>query len=135
RVGAGLVRRQVQVGEEREAGAHPVVLLGDGLLDLEHRVGGAPPLVSVWNNVCAGRHIGVVGELGARARVLLQVDLVAMSGELANTGRGDRDAVLVVLDLAGDADLHGISTFRCWWRSMVDDDAVELRSVPSFYFA
>jgi hypothetical protein len=63
-----------------------------------------------------------------------------MSGELADTRRGDRDAVLVVLDLAGDADLHGISTFRCWRRSMADDYAVELHAsnyIPShsFHFA
>ena len=80
RVGAGLVRGQVQVGEEDQARAHPVVLLGDRLLDLEHHVGDAPDLVGVWDDGRAGRDVGVVGELRASARVLLQVDLVAVTG-------------------------------------------------------
>src|SRR5690606_30344662 len=44
-VGALLGGGQVQVGEEGLAAAHPVVLLGDRLLDLQQQVGGGPHLV------------------------------------------------------------------------------------------
>ena len=37
--------REVQVGEERLPLTHARILLGDGLLDLEHHVGGAPDVV------------------------------------------------------------------------------------------
>ena len=37
---------------------------------------------------------------------LLDEDLVPVAHQLVHAGRGDRDPVLVVLDLAGDADLH-----------------------------
>ena len=120
----------MQVGEERQAGAHAVVLLRDRLLDLEHHVGGAPHVVRVWDDGGAGGDVGVVGELGADARVLLQVDLVAVAHQLAHARRGDRDAVLVVLDLAGDADLHGVSTFRCWRRTRSGTALYELHPVP-----
>ena len=43
---------------------------------------------------------------GMGARVLLQVNLVAVADQLAGAGRRDRDSVFVVLDLAGNADLH-----------------------------
>ena len=102
----------MQVGEQRQARAHAVVLLRDRLLDLEHHVGDAPHFVRVWDDGGAGGDVRVVGELGARARALLQVDLVAVADQLAHAGGGDGDAVLVVLDLAGDADLHGVLTFR-----------------------
>ena len=48
RVGALLGRGQVQVGEEHLALAHPVVLLGDRLLDLEHQVGRRPTRRRRW---------------------------------------------------------------------------------------
>lgn len=109
-VSAGPVGGQVQVGEQRQAGAHAVELLRDRLLDLEHHVGHAPHFVRIWDDGGADGGVGVVGELGADARVLLQVDLVAVAHQLAGARGGDGDAVLVVLHLAGDADLHGVSS-------------------------
>ena len=44
-LGERLVGREVQVGEEGQALAHAVVLLGHGLLDLEHHVRLAPDVV------------------------------------------------------------------------------------------
>jgi len=83
-----------------------VVLPGDRLLHLEHEVGDAPDLVRVRDDRRARRDVNVVAERGAGARVLLQVDLVAVADQLAGAGRRDRDSVFVVLDLAGNADLH-----------------------------
>jgi hypothetical protein len=40
---------------------------------------------------------------------LLDEHLVAVGHEFAHADRGDADAELVVLDLAGDTDLHGDS--------------------------
>ncbi len=117
-VGAGLVGGQVQVGEQRQAGAHAVVLLRDRLLDLEHHVGDAPHFVRVWDDGGAGGDVGVVGKLRADARVLLKEDLVAVVHQLAHARGRDGDAVLVVLDLAGDAYLHGVSAFRSWRRTL-----------------
>ena len=54
----------------------------------------------------AGGHVLGVGDRGADAGVLLDEDLVAVADELVHAGGGDGHAVLVVLDLAGDADLH-----------------------------
>ena len=75
--------------------AYETVQLADGSL----------PLLAPMSEV-AGRDVGVVLERGAVARALLHVDPVAAAGQLAHAGRRDRDAVFVVLDLAGNADLH-----------------------------
>ena len=47
------------------------------------------------------------------AGALLDEDLVPVLRQLVHTGGRDRDAVLVVLDLAGDADLHGDDLILC----------------------
>ena len=54
----------------------------------------------------AGADELVVGDRGAGAGACLDEDLVTVPDELVHAGRGDRHPVLVVLDLAGDADLH-----------------------------
>jgi hypothetical protein len=65
RVGALLGRGQVQVGEERLVLAEAVVLLGDGLLDLEQQVGGGPDLVGGGEDPRAGGDVLVVRDRGA----------------------------------------------------------------------
>jgi len=103
---AGLVGREVEVGEQHQAGAHPVVLLGDRLLNLQHHVGGAPDLVRVGDDGGARGDVGVVLQRRALARALLHEHLVPGARQLMDAGRRERDTVLVVLDLAGDADPH-----------------------------
>ena len=103
---------QVQVGEEDLALAHPVVLLGDRLLDLEDQVAGRPDVVGGRRG--SSRRRPTYSSSGIDepdAGVLLDEDLVAVADELVHAGRGDRHPVLVVLDLAGDADLHGYQSF------------------------
>jgi len=106
RVGALLGGRQVQIGEEHLAGPHPRVLLGDRLLDLENQLAGGPHVVGAAEDGRAGRRVVAVGDRRARSGAGLDVHLVARADELEDTGRGDRHPELVVLDLAGNADLH-----------------------------
>ena len=65
-----LVGGQVQVGEEDLALAHPVVLLGDRLLDLEDQVAVAPHVVGGGEDRRAGGDVLLVGDRGADAGVL-----------------------------------------------------------------
>ena len=44
-------------------------------------------------------------------------DLVG-PGQLVDTGGSDRDPVFVVLDFAGDTDLHGVFSLSCWRRTL-----------------
>jgi len=81
------------------------VLLGQRLLDLEQELGVAPDVVDRVNRR-ADAAICVVGERAAVAGPGLDEHVVPALDELARTGRRERDAVLVGLDLFDDADLH-----------------------------
>ena len=101
-----LVGGDVQVGEEDEALAQPAVLGRDRLLHLQQQLRAAPDLVD-RRDPGAVRLVVGVGELAPRAGAGLDDDLVAALDELARPGRRQRDAVLLGLDLLGDADAHG----------------------------
>ena len=59
--------------------------------------------------MCAPTAVEVgVGDGAADARAALDEHVVAGADELARPGRGQRDAVLVVLDLAGYTDSHAL---------------------------
>mgnify|MGYP006171610797 CR=1 FL=1 len=60
-----------------------------------------------YAEVRADGGIGVVGNAGGNPGTALHDDLVALAGQFARAGRGEADAVLVVLDFLGDADKHG----------------------------
>jgi hypothetical protein len=105
-LGQRLVGGEVEVGEEGQALVHPVVLLGDGLLHLEHHVGVVPDLVGAVQDLRAGRLVLAVVDLRPDPGAPLDVHVVAVGRELVHADRGDGDAVLVVLDFLGDADLH-----------------------------
>ena len=96
----------MQVGEEDEALAQPAVLRRDRLLDLQQQLRALPDLVD-RPDPGAVRHVVGVGELAAGSGTGLDDDLVAVLDELARPGRGQRDAILLGLDLLGDADAHG----------------------------
>ena len=105
-LGEGLVGREVQVGEEDETLAEAVVLLGDGLLDLHHHLRLTPHVVRGVEDLGALRDELLVGDRGAEARSLLDEHVVTTTDELVDTDGRDADPELVVLDLAGDTDLH-----------------------------
>ena len=123
----------MQVGEEHLALAHPVVLLGDRLLDLEDQVAGRPDLVGGRQDLRAGGDVLLVGDGGADAGAGLDEDLVAVADELVHARRGDRHPVLVVLDLAGDADLHRGTSLRGRTPLCDDQDAFTCQSRWSIF--
>ena len=100
-----LARREVQVGEEHEALAQQRVLGRERLLDLEQELGLAPDVVDRSQRRADGP-VGVVGEGAALPRAGLDEHVVTALDELARPGRGQRDPVLVRLDLLDDSDLH-----------------------------
>ena len=113
-LGQRLVGREVQVGEQRQPLAHPGVLLGDRLLDLEDHVDaavGAPGVLGRGHDRGAGADVLVVVDGGPDPRILLDEHLVAVADQLVHADGRDGHAVLVVLDFLGDSDLH-VSTPR-----------------------
>jgi hypothetical protein len=109
--GAGLRGGDVEVGEEHLVLAHPPVLLGHGLLHLEHQVGCPPDRIGVREDGGPEGDEVLVGEGGAVPGAPLDHDLVAQRNQLADSGRRECHPVLVVLDFAGNTDSHRLSPF------------------------
>ncbi len=84
----------------------------DRLLDLEQQLGRLPDLVDA-HDPRADRRVLVVREGAADAGAGLDEHVVALLDELERARGRQRDAVLVGLDLLGDADLHGAGTLPC----------------------
>ena len=106
RLGLGPVGGQVQVGEQDQVLAQPVVLLRHWLLDLEDHLRLAPHLVGGVEHDGALLDVVRVGDGGPEAGSLLDQHLVTVLDQLVHPDGGDGHPELVVLDLAGDADLH-----------------------------
>ena len=109
-LGAGAGGGEMQVGEQHLALAQPGVLLRDRLLHLQDELPGLPHLVGPGQDRCPGGGEVGVGDGRADARAGLDEDLVARADKLVHTRWRDRDPVLVVLDLFGDAHLHGCTS-------------------------
>ena len=100
-----LVGRDVQVREEDQSLAEPLVLRLDRLLHLQDHVG-APPDVVDRRDARAHALVRVVAERAADARARLDQHFVPGVDQLECAGGGERDPVLVRLDLFGDPDPH-----------------------------
>ena len=121
-LGERLVGGEVEVGEEGQPLAHPVVLLGDRLLDLEHHVDaavGAPGLLGRRDDGRARGDVLLVGDRRADTGAFLDDHVVAVRGQLVHADGRDGHAVLVVLDFLRDADAHvfslGLGFGVAWW--------------------
>jgi hypothetical protein len=101
-LGERLVGRQVQVGEEGEVLAQPVVLLLDRLLDLEDHVGLAPDVVGAQSTMRApwATNSSSVIEEPRPAPFWMSTSWPWATSSWTPTGVM-RDPVFVVLDLAG----------------------------------
>ena len=108
-VGDLRVRGEVEVGEQHQARAEEVELLGLRLLDLQHEVGAAPTRRrrSARCSAPAARKSSS-GMRGAGARAALDEHGHVVHGELVHAVGRDRDAVLAFLELAGHADDEGL---------------------------
>src|SRR5664279_4976889 len=111
RLGQGTVCRQVQVREEGQIFAKVAVLRRNRLLHLYDEVGGCPYLVGDDDDACARSGIILVREATAETGSGLQRDSVPTCDQGVDTGRSDRDTILVVLDFSGLRNLHRL-TFR-----------------------
>ena len=100
------VRRQVQVGEEELARAQHLDLDRLRLLDLDHHLGLAEHGLGVGDDRRPLRLVVGVEDRAAGAGAGLDQHLVTVFGHLADARGGDRDPVLVVLDLGRNPDLH-----------------------------
>ena len=103
----------MQVREQDEPLAETAVLGLDRLLDLEQELARLPDLVD-RDDAGADGLVFLVRERAADAGSGLHEHLVAALHELERPGRRQGDAVLVRLDLLGDADSHGGGDSRCW---------------------
>ena len=83
----------------------PVVLGRDGLLHFQQQLGVAPHLVD-GADLRADALVGGVGKRAALPRSALDQHVVPTLDELTRAGWGQRDPILVGLDLLGDADSH-----------------------------
>ena len=103
-LGQRLVGGEVEVGEQHLPLGHPVVLLGDRLLDLEHHLRLAPHVIGRVDDRRARGDVLGVTDLRADTGVLLDAHLVAVGHQLVHPDGRDRHPVLVVLDFLGYAD-------------------------------
>src|SRR5699024_10311635 len=89
--------------------AQELVLLLDGFLDLEHELDGGPGLGGVGSDAGPGVGILLIGDERSFAGSRLHGDLMTVGDELVDTGCGDGDSELVVLDLGGHCNAHCVS--------------------------
>ena len=105
RPGEGVVRREMQVGEEDEILPDRSVLLGQRFLDLQDELCGSPDGVPP-DELRSDRSVRGIGQSAPDTGARLDEDVVSPFDELARSGRGERDAMLVRLDLRHDPDPH-----------------------------
>ena len=109
RLGLRRIGREMEIGEERLAGLEQLDFLRLRLLHLHDHVGFGEHRGSVGKNARAGARVDRVGKIDGVRGVGFDEDGVTVRGEFAH-GRGRHaDAVFVVLDLLGNADLHGVA--------------------------
>ena len=108
-----LERGEVEVGEEDEAFAEVLVLLFDGLLDLDDHVGEAPDVVG-GRRRSRRRRPGSRrrGWRRARRRCASTSTLWPASTRALDAGGGNADAALVVFDFLGYTDNHASLRFQ-----------------------
>ena len=96
----------MQVGEEQLLGAQHRDLRRLQLLDVEDHLGLGEDRRGVGHDPCPLSAVALVADRRAEAGTGLDQHLVTVLDHFAHPGGGDRDAVLVGLDLGGNSYLH-----------------------------
>ena len=113
-LGEGFVRRQVQVGEQQQAGLEVPVFALQRLLDFDDHVGLFPDRRH-GQDAPAGGRIGCIVNTAAQARAgFHQYGMSAVSQSFDARGRKPH-AVFIRLDFLGNADNHGKTPCSGWW--------------------
>ena len=99
--GQRAVGGEVEVGEQDQVLAEVAVLARDRLLDLEQQLSAGPDLRRIVEQRRAGGLVFAIRHRRPVARAALHDDLVPDRDQIVHARRGERDAVLVVLDLVG----------------------------------
>ena len=127
RFGERLGSSKVEVGEEKLALPHVRPLGLNRLLDLHDHFSPRPDFSGGVNDLRTCGLVEVVREARSHAAVLLDHDLVPLSGQSFSPGRSERHTVLFLLDFLRNADQHLDSiSFR-----MVIGDPVRSRRLKS----
>ncbi len=105
-VGQGPRRGEVKVGVQDLAGAQPLVLGADRLLDLDDHLGFPEDLVGRPQDPRARGFELIVGDARAHARLVLDQHRVPGRLEGLDARRHQADPILVVFDLLGQPDDH-----------------------------
>src|SRR5439155_15354045 len=107
-----LIGGNVQIREEDKPFAEPRILAHRRLLDLQQQLGLTPGVVD-RDDARTRTHVVRVRECASLTCGRLDEHLVPALYELARTGRCERDAVLVRLDLPGDSDPQDARDSSC----------------------
>src|SRR5687768_995321 len=104
----------MEIGEDRLACPHSRPFAADWLLHLHYHVRLAPDAGAIACNPRSGARVELVPKAAALACTMLDQHVVAGGNESFRAGRNERDAILVCLDLLGNADLHWMVVSRRW---------------------
>ncbi len=110
-----LVRGEVQVGEQDEPATEVAVLALDRLLHLEDEFGFLPGARGVGQDGRPCVRVQFIRDGRAASGAGLDEHVVPVGDQVVDAGRGDRHPELVVLDFAGDRDLHEAPITSTWW--------------------
>ncbi|MCY1170954.1 hypothetical protein D9M73_110440 [compost metagenome] len=104
--GLRLVGGEMEIGEQQVARLQQRDFARLRFLDLHDHVRLREHAGGVGQDRCAGRDIVRIAEIDAETGTGLHDHLMARSGEFSDRGRGEPDAIFVILDFLGNADAH-----------------------------
>ena len=110
-MGKGFAAGEMEKREDQLVFADQLVLGGDGLLDLDDHFGTGVDVFDRGKHLRPYRRIGIIGKTAVHTGRSLHINLVTPFGQLLSAGGGESNAILVVLDLFGNTDNHGILKF------------------------
>ena len=126
---------EVQIGEEGLVFAEHGALDGLRLLDLDDHLGRGEHGLGGVADLGAGVAVVIVARTDAATGGRLDEHLVTATGQLADTGRGQSDPTLVVLDFLRNTDVHVQAPLWAWARVTRELMECNVREVACKVFA